>query len=182
MENRVIHKEEASVAIIEENGMRKAVLQIEPGDISAVIEIDRGGTVSSLKLSPDGSHVSAISILYEDTKKELDENPWFRGRILFPFNDRIKDGKYSWEGSEYQLERNDSETGDAIHGFLFREKMDVLYYRTDESFACIALNRTLPAEEGYPFSPEIAIEYKLAMSSFEINLTVFNKSQRGHSL
>src|SRR5437762_1084573 len=38
--------------------------------------------------------------------------------VLFPFPNRIRDGKYTWGQKNYQLSTNDS-AGNAIHGFAF---------------------------------------------------------------
>jgi aldose 1-epimerase len=39
--------------------------------------------------------------------------------ILFPFPNRIRDGRFTWDGKDYQLPRNDHEHVNAIHGFVF---------------------------------------------------------------
>src|SRR5690242_12076603 len=41
-----------------------------------------------------------------------------QGDVLIPFPGRIKEGRYSFDGSAYQLERNDKEGPNAIHGFV----------------------------------------------------------------
>src|SRR5262249_45981229 len=40
--------------------------------------------------------------------------------ILFPFPNRIRDGRFSWAGKAYELPRNDPSGKNAIHGFACR--------------------------------------------------------------
>ena len=42
-----------------------------------------------------------------DSDEEILLNPLFRGRLLFPFNDRIPNGKYYFDGREYSFPIND---------------------------------------------------------------------------
>ena len=41
-----------------------------------------------------------------------------QGDVLIPFPGRVADGRYSFDGQTYQLERNDKEGPNAIHGFV----------------------------------------------------------------
>lgn len=40
--------------------------------------------------------------------------------VLFPFPNRIREGRFAWEGRAYELERNDPANQNAIHGFPLR--------------------------------------------------------------
>ena len=55
--------------------------------------------------------------------------------ILFPFPNRIRDGRFSWDGKEYQLPLLDSTGGHAIHGFVCRRPWQVLDTGANESAA-----------------------------------------------
>ena len=60
-----------------------------------------GGTIVSLTLGSDQHQ-----IMRNDLDAELLKNPLFRGRFLFPFNDRIPDGIYTFHDKTYQLPKN----------------------------------------------------------------------------
>ncbi len=135
---------------------------------SLVIVPRYGGTVTSLVLG-EKSH----EVLRNDSLFELERNPLFRGRFLFPFNDRIPGGRYTFRGKEYQLPVNCREDGSAIHGFLYRERMDVaeqsetravLTWRTDNTF--------LP---GYPFVLSLTIVIELYGGGVAFSFSVKNR-------
>jgi aldose 1-epimerase len=46
--------------------------------------------------------------------------------ILVPFPNRIRDGRYTWEGKQYQLPINDSQQRNAIHGFVCQRPWRVI--------------------------------------------------------
>ncbi len=46
--------------------------------------------------------------------------------VLFPFPNRIRDGRFTWEGKEYRLPLNDPAGKNAIHGFACRRPWRVI--------------------------------------------------------
>ena len=127
-----------------------------------------GGTIVSLNI---GS--SLHQIMESDSNDELQKNPLFRGRLLFPFNDRIPGGKYSFQGNNYQLPINCSEDGSSIHGFLYDKEITILeqedksitlFWRTEKN--------KLP---GYPFDMSLKTEIKLHNGGVTLSFTVKNQ-------
>jgi aldose 1-epimerase len=57
--------------------------------------------------------------------------------ILYPFPNRIRDGKFRFEGKNYQLPLNDSAKANAIHGFAPRHAWSVAGYNADGDSAWI---------------------------------------------
>ncbi|MCR6651949.1 MAG: hypothetical protein NVV73_10855 [Cellvibrionaceae bacterium] len=43
---------------------------------------------------------------------------YFRGIPIFPVVNRLRDGRYSFEGKEYQLPVNETSRNNALHGLL----------------------------------------------------------------
>jgi aldose 1-epimerase len=129
---------------------------------------DLGGTITSLKLGKN-----QFEVLENDNENELKENPLFRGRFLFPFNDRIPCGKYSFVEKEYNLPINCSEDESAIHGFIYNQEVRVLkqtkskitfYWRTGEN-----------QFQGYPFDISLNTEIKLHNGGVKISFAVKNE-------
>ena len=68
-----------------------------------------------------------LDLLYADPNLFTDGRPTRSGiPILFPFPNRIRVGRFSWEGKEYQLPLNDSVKQNAIHGFACRRPWRVV--------------------------------------------------------
>ena len=51
--------------------------------------------------------------------------------VLFPFPNRLRDGRFTWEGRQYQLPLNDPAARNAIHGFACRRPWRVLDHNAD---------------------------------------------------
>lgn len=129
-----------------------------------------GGTIVSLCLGPDLNE-----ILENDSEVELQDNPLFRGRFLFPFNDRIPDGKYSFSGKEYQLPINCSEDDSAIHGFMYNKEVSILEHTETEA---VFYWRTGKDQiQGYPFDISLKTEIKLYNGGVKIFFTVRNEGE-----
>ena len=129
-----------------------------------------GGMVHSLSLPLAGK------ILRSDADAELSDNPLFRGRLLFPFNDRIPLGRYTFDGREYKLPSNDPADGSAIHGFLYRRTMKIIQERSGAGFASLTLGLDLRDDEepGYPFCLSLRVEYRLDAAGFHLCMTTKN--------
>lgn len=141
-------------------------ITLENGNNSATIIKSLGGTVYTVNLN--GSEV-----LFGDSEDELTTNDLFRGRILFPYNDRIPDGKYSFNGKEYQFPLNCGK--DSIHGLIYNRDMEVVSEKDGDSVS-VTLKTTINNGEfdGYPFDIAIELEYLLTKEDFQMNIEVSN--------
>ncbi len=137
-----------------------------------------GGMVHALSLD------SLPDLLRSDEEDELVQNPLFRGRLLFPFNDRIPLGRYSFDGSEYQLPVNDPVDGSAIHGFLYRREMKIIESMACDNYASLTLGLDLSddEEQGYPFCLSLRVEYRLDLEGFHLRMTAKNTGSRAAPL
>ncbi|MFN0215071.1 MAG: hypothetical protein ACKVT2_12515, partial [Saprospiraceae bacterium] len=89
--------------------------------------------------------------------EELEAGKWGKSTILFPFPNRLKDGKYRWLGKEYQFPINNAATGNAIHGFVREEAFEVEYVFLSRNFASIRCFFDYTGDRPYypfPFSLE----------------------------
>ncbi len=84
-----------------------------------------------------------------------------QGDVLIPFPGRIAEGRYSFDGERFQLERNDKEGPNAIHGFVRTLPWQVSRIEA----TCVSFDIRLEAEQygskGYPFSLAIQVTYGL---------------------
>lgn len=122
-----------------------------------------GGTVQSLEI--DG-----LERLRGDEETEFLENPKFRGRLLFPFNDRIPDAQYKFAGKTQKLSINCEEDGSAIHGLIYDKEMK-LVSQTENS---LELSVVVSKEQGYPFSLSLNVLYTLSSAGIHLSFGVKN--------
>jgi aldose 1-epimerase len=81
---------------------------------------------------------SAGELLYCDPNFFTDGKPTRSGiPVLFPFPNRIRDGRFSWGGKQYQLPLNDPAGKNAIHGFACRHPWRVVAKGTDDQSAWV---------------------------------------------
>lgn len=138
---------------------------------SVVIVPKLGGTVNQISLK---DHLGLREVLQVDDK-HYSENHSYRGRLLFPFNDRIPEAFFEWFGKEYQLKSNASD-GSAIHGLIYDQEMIFVGEHADDQSASHTLSYEIKADqfEGYPFQVAIQIEYVLSEDGFRMNFTLKN--------
>ncbi len=136
-----------------------------------------GGMVFQICLHAEGKNKE---ILREDSLDQLKENPLFRGRMLFPFNDRIEKATYVYQGTPYTLKSNCEEDGSAIHGFLYNQSLKVTSTKSDSDQAILELFFSSSSNEfaGYPFSIELTIKYILSHKGLRIEWDISNQSSQ----
>lgn len=100
-----------------------------------------------------------------------------QGDVLIPFPGRIRAGTYLYEGQRYQMECNDKEGPNAIHGFLRLLPWEVLE-RTEgdsaEQGMTFGVDLNPGDHPGYPFALRAAVAYTLRSSGFTCRFTLAN--------
>jgi len=82
-----------------------------------------------------------------------------QGDVLIPFPGRVAQGHYTFQGQTYQMDKNDSEGPNAIHGFLRKTLWDSELLSADEVTFTTALSAD--AHPGYPFALGARVTYRL---------------------
>ncbi len=146
---------------------------------------DLGGTIRQLFLTPIAPSfldypqpvteaLEGHPLLLADNDEELAENPWFRGRFMFPFCDRIPGGKYSFDGKRYQLPLN-QEDGSAIHGLIHNRPGSGLCRITTSEEDQLHLSWRLGEDPGYPFPVEFSLLYHLDPRGLTLRFLALNR-------
>ena len=147
-----------------------------------------GPSSTGASRTPGGSDSrpdAVAQILEADPPELLEENPWFRGRLLIPFNDRIPGGRYRFSGRQYQLALNapevegncgPSEGGAALHGLVYDQPFhrEELGSGDEEAAACLSYRIDPDAFQGYPFRLAVVVRYGLTADALELSVTVKN--------
>jgi aldose 1-epimerase len=118
-------------------------------------------------------------VLTPEPLPTLRVNPYYRGHILFPFNDRIYQGKYCHLGRSYQLEKNCKEDGSALHGLVFDKQFSLVDANDDDTRAEAVLRYSIEEGRfsGYPFPVTLTLTCRLRERQFDILFHITNDGQ-----
>jgi aldose 1-epimerase len=93
-----------------------------------------------------------------------------RGRVLLPWPNRIRDGRWSWGGRELQLEVAGPGKPTAMHGLVGWQSWVVL----ERSGDAVTVGTVVEPRPGYPFRLAAGIDYVLAPDRLTVTLRVRN--------
>jgi aldose 1-epimerase len=92
------------------------------------------------------------------------------GAPLVPWPNRLADGRYRFDGVDYQVALTEPEKHNAIHGFLHWRSWQCA--QQTESSVTMA-NRLYPLQ-GYPFTLDVSVEYALGENGLTVTTTASN--------
>jgi aldose 1-epimerase len=124
------------------------------------------------------------SLLYADPQLFADGRPTRSGiPILFPFPNRIRAGKFDWQGKTYALPLNDSTTTNAIHGFACRKPWRVLDQGASATEAWLSgeFQGSVDAPESlacWPADYRIRVTYRLSPGRLRLDAVVSNPDSK----
>ena len=95
-----------------------------------------------------------------------------QGDVLIPFPGRVRNGHYTFNGQTHELNRNDKDGPNAIHGFL-RLAMWETEAQT-EDWVRFAISLDPAAHPGYPFALRATVLYMLDTDRFSCRYTIEN--------
>lgn len=101
-----------------------------------------------------------------------------RGQVLAPWPNRVGDGRFSWERSEYQLDLSEPERFNAIHG-LVRWLPWTFEEATGAEGASLRLGCRLTPRPGWPWPLRLAVTYSLGDDGLEVTTSVVNEGGAG---
>lgn len=101
--------------------------------------------------------------------------PYFKSAKLSPFPCRIRDGKYRFGQSNYQLSKYSS-NGNAMHGLIYDQSFNISKTAANADEAMVILECTYDnPSEGFPFKYTCSICYKLtASNTLTVTTTIIN--------
>ncbi|MBA3311460.1 MAG: aldose 1-epimerase family protein [Nocardioidaceae bacterium] len=96
-----------------------------------------------------------------------------RGQLLIPWPNRIRDGRYEFEGVTLQLALTEPAARNAIHGLTRWVNWSLL----DHSAASAIWGLELNPQPGYPFSLDLTIDYTLGDQGLRAEVSATNVGQ-----
>ncbi len=92
------------------------------------------------------------------------------GAPLIPWPNRLADGAYHFDGTDYTVALNEPERHNAIHGFLSWRPWHAVEHHTSR----VVMGTRLHPLAGYPFTLDIRVSYELGGDGLVVSTTATN--------
>lgn len=154
---------------LQDSDSRLQIVQIFNDTSFAKIVLNQGASLQELTLNSIPVIQNLDPLQYQDT---------FASAILFPFASRIEQGKYSFSNVDYQLEVNEIERNNSLHGFVHNKEFQIINQHLDAKSASITLEFIeLSLTKGFPFTYTIQLQYILTDYTLELKVRIINTSK-----
>jgi len=97
-----------------------------------------------------------------------------RGALLLPWPNRLRDGRYRFDGEDHQLALTEPARGNAIHGLTRWASWQPLEYAPDR----VVMAHLLHPQPGYPYTLALRAEYSLSSAGLRVAITGHNLGDR----
>jgi aldose 1-epimerase len=97
-----------------------------------------------------------------------------RGHPLMPWPNRVRDGKYEWEGESHQLDITEPALGNALHGLT----RWCNWRAREREPARVVMELRLYPHPGYPFTLDLELTYELTESGLAVAAQAMNVGAR----
>jgi len=135
----------------------------------AKIYLNLGGSLQQLTLN-NHELIKDMLLTYDNT---------YASAILFPFVNRVKDGRYDFEGKTYQFDVNEKELNNALHGLVYNKKFELIKEETTETFASVKLvYHEKQISNGFPYTYAIYLTYVLTENTLGLNVEIKNTDSK----
>lgn len=110
--------------------------------------------------------------------EEMDKLYYSKGAKLSPFPNRIRDGRFDFEGKTYQFPLNKANENNAIHGFVSRAHFELINQEVSEEQSSMTFQHEYKGQYDYfPFPYTLTLTYTLTNSGeFTATTRVVNTS------
>ncbi|NOH96054.1 aldose 1-epimerase [Vibrio sp. 99-70-13A1] len=100
---------------------------------------------------------------YKDSDDLIKQNPFFsRSAKLFPFPNRLNNGRFQFNDQTHQLPANFSWSEHAVHGLLYNQAFSVVDSSADESKASVTVQySTQKLHDGFPFAFVLSVTFTI---------------------
>ena len=137
--------------------------------VYAKIHLDSGGSLQELILNKT-TLIKAID--------PLTYSRYYASSVLFPFANRIKDGTFKFNNKTFQLDTNNKEERNALHGLVYNKLFTIKSQAANPDSAHLILEYDYDKEAiGFPFSFSLQLKYTFKKHSLDLNVLVKNKSE-----
>lgn len=97
-----------------------------------------------------------------------------RGQLLVPWPNRLRDGRYRFDGTEHQLPLTEPKRANASHGLA----RWVSWAPVEHTGDAVTLHHRLMAQSGYPWTLDLVVRYALSDQGLLVTQAVTNHAPR----
>ncbi|MBJ7880866.1 aldose 1-epimerase [Gelidibacter salicanalis] len=136
--------------------------------VYAKVCLNDGGSLQELTLNNLPLIVDLAPLTYSTT---------YASALLFPFANRIKDGQYRFNDQQFQLNTNNKEENNALHGLVYNKSFSVTHQSAHKEGAELIMEYDYKQlEDGFPFPFKMRLKYTFTKTGLDLNVSVINTS------
>lgn len=155
---------------IKENDFNFIELKNSKENSVARISLNEGGRLQNLKFK-------GVSII--EDQPNFHYKDCYSSAILFPFANRIEEGKYSYKDKEYQFNSNEPKSKNALHGLVFDKKFKLSEQETSVNSCAITIAFSEETHsKGFPFKYSIYVTYTLLKDELQLKVSIKNDDEK----
>jgi aldose 1-epimerase len=94
----------------------------------------------------------------------------YHGAVLLPWPNRLRDGRYQFDGEQYQVALTEPSNHNALHGLAAWLPWTLV----EQAPACVTLGGRLLPSPGYPFQLDTVVRYELRDEGLVVTTTSTN--------
>jgi aldose 1-epimerase len=161
-------------------GQTKIISAYNQSGLKIEVLPDYGAALNAFHIPDRNGNFQNIIDGYLTDQEPFETKAYYKGVFLFPFPNRLRDGKWSSESTEFSFPINEIPRNNALHGILFNRSFAIVETSATAEMAFIHLRYSPDALEPYfPFNYQIDIEFILTEShGVTIKTLVTNKDQK----
>ncbi|MFC4723273.1 aldose 1-epimerase [Geojedonia litorea] len=135
----------------------------------AKIDLQLGGSLQELRLDKKSLISSNHVLPYPES---------YASAVLFPFVNRIEQGRYSFDSNNYELDINEKVLNNALHGLVYNKTFELVSKDSTSTSASVSISYIeINRNKGFPFTFEISLTYRLTNSTLELQVDILNTDE-----
>jgi aldose 1-epimerase len=151
-----------STAIVPKNDWLTLELKDEKSGTVVEIVPSAGALLNGFRLFSMNGEVNIIDGYVDENDFKEHVHEGFKSAKLSPFVCRLNEGKYTWNGVTYQVNKFMLD-GAALHGLLYDAPFKIMSTHCNNNFCSVELEYTYKGEyAGYPFPYRCTVTYTLS--------------------
>lgn len=159
----------------EDSLLNEVIITNETLKLNCSIYPNLGASIQ--KLNADGIEI-IDGITNDDKGLQLYKNK-FNSSFLFPSPNRIADGKYNFKGVEYQLECNEANLNNSLHGHIYNKSFEIAKTKVSANLAIVCFSYKNNGDiVGFPFKYKLDITYTFSKNNLSLDFKVANLDEQ----